>query len=249
MGKNPKGLRINQFRNALFYPGKPPMPKNNKKPASKKPNSHTSLGEGVHVQLRDAIRQGRFKPAQRIRETEVADWLKVSRTPVREAFRRLQADGLLVLTPWRGAQIAELNREQVVELYAMRKVLEGAAAGFAARYATDAEIDLLFDLLAEDEDAQGNPQLQAHLNRLFHEALHIAAHNRYLLKASNALADSLALLRSTTYEVPGRPETARQEHLLIATAIRQGKSEKGEQLAGGHIEKAMQARLALLFDE
>lgn len=100
------------------------MPKIKKKPALNKPIPDTSLGEGVHVQLRDAIRRGRYKPAERIREAEVADWLKVSRTPVREAFRRLQADGLLVLTPWRGAQVAELNREQVVELYAMRKALK-----------------------------------------------------------------------------------------------------------------------------
>lgn len=230
-------------------PPEPSMPKNKEKPAENKLNSETSLGEGVHSQLKDAIREGRYNPGERIRETEVADWLNVSRTPVREAFRRLQSDGLIVLTPWRGAQVAELNRDQVIELYAMRKVLEGTAAGFAALHATDAEIDLLIELLRQDEAAKGNPTVRANLNRLFHETLYSAAQNRYLLKASNALADSLALLRSTTYEVPGRPETARQEHLLIVNAIKDGNSDKADLLARGHIEKATQARLALLFGE
>jgi len=225
------------------------MPKNTEKPAENKLNFETSLGEGVHSQLKEAIREGRYSPGERIREAEVADWLNVSRTPVREAFRRLQSDGLIVLTPWRGAQVAELDRNQVVELYAMRRVLEGAAAGFAAQHATDAEIDFLIELLRQDEVAKGNPTARANLNRLFHETLYTAARNSYLLKASNALADSLALLRSTTYEVPGRPDTARQEHLLIVNAIKEGNSDKADLLARGHIEKATQARLALLFGE
>jgi len=209
--------------------------------------AETSLGEHVHAWLRDAIRDGRYQPGERIREAEVAQHLDVSRTPVREAFRRLQADGLLVLTPWRGAEVAELDRNQVVELYAMRRVLEGTAAGLAAENATDAEVVRLFDLLGRDQAAGGNPGRRSGINREFHQALYGAAHNRYLLKALNALADSLALLKSTTYEVPGRAETALAEHRSIAEAIRDRNPETAERVTRAHIESAERARIRLLF--
>ena len=206
-----------------------------------------SLGEFVLGRLRGAIREGRYQPGQRIREAEVAAWLGVSRTPVREAFRRLQADGLLVLTPWRGAAVAELGRNQVVELYAMRRVLEGTAAGLAARHASDAEIEVLYELLKRDETAGADPGRLAKINRLFHQAIYAAAHNRYLLQALNALADSLALLRSTTYEVPGRAGRARLEHVEIADAIKIGDAEAAERAARAHIAAAEKARIELLF--
>ena len=212
-------------------------------------NQGTSLGEFVLERLRGAIRDRRYQPGQRIREAEVAQWLGVSRTPVREAFRRLQADGLLVLTPWRGAQVAELGRQQVVELYAMRRALEGTAAGLAAEHASAAEVDLLFDLIERDQAARGEPDRLAKINRLFHEAVYGAAHNRYLLEALNALDDSLALLKSTTYEVPGRAEAARQEHIVIAEAIRRRDAGGAEQAARAHISTAEEARLKLLFGD
>lgn len=206
-----------------------------------------SLGEFVLGRLRSAIGEGRYQPGQRIRESEVAAWLGVSRTPVREAFRRLQADGLLVLTPWRGAAVVEFGRDQVVELYAMRRVLEGAAAGLAAGHAGDSEIQLLSELLKMDEAAGPDPGRLAEINRLFHQAIYAAAHNRYLLQALNGLADSLALLRSTTYEVPGRAGRARLEHVEIADAIRIGDSDAAERAARAHIAAAEKARIELLF--
>lgn len=208
-----------------------------------------SRGEFVLGRLRGAIQDRRYSPGERIRESEVAGWLGVSRTPVREAFRRLQADGLLVLTPWRGAVVAELDRQQVVELYAMRQVLEGTAAGLAAEHATAAEIDVLFELLDHDAEAGPDPVRLAEISRRFHAAIYAAAHNRYLLKALNALADSLALLRSTTYEVPGRAAAARCEHRQIADAIKGRDRDAAERVARAHIATAETARLKLLFGD
>lgn len=218
------------------------------KPSADK-SGDTSLGEFVHGWLRDAIRDGRYQPGGRIREAEVAVRLGVSRTPVREAFRRLQADGLLVLTPWRGAEVAQLDRGQVVELYAMRRVLEGTAAGLAAEHATHAEIDRLFELLKQDKAAAGDSTRRAEINREFHQVLYAAAHNHYLLKTLNALADSLALLKSTTYKVPGRADTALSEHVLIAEAIRKHDAGDAERTAREHIESAEQSRIKLLFGD
>ncbi len=219
-----------------------------KSPALTK-NADTSLREFVQVWLRDAIRKGHYPPGSRIREAEVAVRLNVSRTPVREAFGRLQADDLLILTPWRGAQVAELDRNQVVELYAMRRALEGTAAALAAQHASKAEIDLLFELLEQDKGGKGDALRHADMNRRFHQALYGAAHNRYLLKALNALGDSLSLLKPTTYELSGRAATAWTQHVSIATAIKKHDPDAADQAARAHIESAEQARIKLLFGE
>lgn len=222
------------------------MPKSTGKPALRHAID-TSLGEFVLGELKDAVRRGRYQPGQRIREAEVAAWLGVSRTPVREAFRRLQSDGLIRLAPWRGAVVAELDRGQVIELYAMRRALEGTAAALAARHATEAEIAVFFELLRRDATPGLGVKQRTRINRLFHQALYRAAHNRYLLQALNALADSLALLKSTTYEMPGRPDAARLEHMEIAEAIRDRDPEAAEQATRSHIETGERARLELLF--
>lgn len=210
-------------------------------------DSNLSRGELVHGRLRDAIRAGRFAPGDRVREAEVASWLGVSRTPVREAFRRLQADGLLVFEPWRGVIVAQLDQQQLIELYAMRRVLEGTAAGLAARHAADSQIATLRDLMDQAEGAEGADE-RAELNRHFHQNIYAAAHNRYLLQALNALRDSMALLPSTTYALEGRHAAAQAEHRRIVDAIAARDAAAAEDAAREHISEAERARLKVILN-
>jgi DNA-binding GntR family transcriptional regulator len=159
----------------------------------------------------------------------VADWLSVSRTPVREALRRLEAEGLLTFVPWRGVVVAEL---QVTELYAMRTILEGAAARLAAQHVGEAEIDLMEGLLARAKAASGDAEALAAINRQFHQAIYAGAHNRYLMQSLETLRNSLALLRGTTFSMPGRAKAAQREHAAILAAIKQG-ARCGSRGAGG----------------
>lgn len=204
-------------------------------------------GAQVYHALVERIRNGEFKRGVRIREEEVAAMLDVSRTPVREAFARLQARGLLEASAG-GLSIAQLNRPQVIELYAMRAKLEAAAAGFAAENASATEI---FGLqhMAElfEAESSGEAATLARANRLFHEAIYEAAHNRYLLKMLEDLNDSLALLPETTFALPGRAPEARDEHRAIVEAIVARQPAKAEAAASEHILKALSARLKLLF--
>lgn len=209
---------------------------------------HLSRGEYVHQKLLGAIRSGRYSAGERVREAEVADWLSVSRTPVREAFRRLQSDGLLVFTPWRGVIVAELDQQQVIELYAMRRVLEGTAARLAAQHAADSEIANLEEIHARAAAAHDDPDTLADLNQHFHHAIYSAAHNRYLLKALSSLRDALALLRPTTYTLLNRPDEAQAEHARVLEAIRARDAETAEQVAHAHLAQAERARLKLMFD-
>ena len=104
-------------------------------------------------------------------------------------------------------------------------------------------------MLELDKNGKGNTLRHVDLNRQFHQALYGAAHNRYLLKALNALGDSLSLLKSTTYEIHGRAGRAWNQHLTIANAIKKHDPDAAEKAARAHIESAEQARIKLLFGE
>lgn len=224
-----------------------PGPKQSKPEASLlAPDGRQSRAGHVLDTLRQSIRDGHYKPGQRMRETEVANELGVSRTPVREAFRQLQADGLLTMEPWRGVVVAEMDEQQIIELYAMRRVLEGAAAGLAARHAAESQIAALEDVL-DASAAETDPDTLAALNRQFHQGIYTAAHNRYLLKALHALSDSMALLPSTTYALSDRPATALAEHREILDAVRKRDFEAAERTAREHITQAERARLKVVF--
>lgn len=208
-----------------------------------------SRADRVLSQIREGIRSGRYKPGERVRETEVADWLGVSRTPVREAMRRLESEGLVVFESWRGVVVANLDRQQISELYAMREVLEGAAARLAARHIDEAELDLLGVLLERADAAADDPEMLAEINRQFHETIQGAAHNRYLTQNLEQLRNALALLRGTTFAVPGRAITAAKEHRSIVKAICVRDADAAEHAARAHIAAAQKARLRLMLDE
>jgi len=208
-----------------------------------------SRGEIAYIRLKESIQAGELKPGQRIREVEMAARLNMSRTPVREALRRLESNGLLTFAPYRGMVIAELDHQAVMELYQMREVLEGTAAALAARHASEAEVAILRDIMASDPGDDADPRRHAQHNRQFHGALYRAAHNRYLLKTLNVLRDAMALLGMTTLSLTGRSDTAREEHDAIVHAIQAHDPVAAEKAARAHIRSAQLARIRLMFGD
>ena len=209
-------------------------------------NKDRSRAEFVHAVLGGAILAGKFGGGERVREEEVAQLLGVSRTPVREALRRLQSQGLLEPRAGRGLCVVALGRQQILELYEMREVLEGAAARLAARHASGSEIGLLEELLDACSAAEDDPDRLARVNRLLHHAIYDASHNRYLLSALQGVYDSMALLGATTFTVPGRSKTANHEHRAVVRAIAKRAPEVAEAAARSHIERAKETRLKML---
>jgi DNA-binding GntR family transcriptional regulator len=206
-------------------------------------------GELVYRQIRDAIQAGELTPGTRVREVDLAQWLGTSRTPVREALGRLQNDGLVANDLQRGMIVTELDHQMVDELYLMREVLEGTAAGLAAKYATDTEIALLRRLAERDRAHDGSPAEHSSNNKFFHDKLYLSAHNRYLLKTVSTLRESMALLGHTTLALPGRSSTAIDEHEAIIAAIERRDSAAAEAAARAHIRVAYRARMQVLFDK
>jgi DNA-binding GntR family transcriptional regulator len=182
-------------------------------------------------------------------EIEVADWLNVSRTPVRDAIRRLEAEGMLAHEPRNGLVVAKLDRQAVMELYVMREVLEGTAARLCARHASDMEVHELDELVKRERDLQNDYQGLARHNRLFHEAVHRGAHNRYLEKSLLAVTDSMGLLGRSQMLMPHRARTALAEHAELSKAIRERNPEAAEQAARRHVLAAQRERLKLLFPD
>ena len=202
-----------------------------------------SRADFVYESLRDGIWEGRFAHGEHLREEEIGRALGVSRTPVREALQRLQQRGLLTVGMGRGVAVAQLTKSQVLELYAMREILEGSAARFAAQHAHSTEIDLLYRLQADLANA-GNedPIVLIKLNRRFHQTICEAAHNQYLLQTLDTLNDSLALLHSSTFRIPTRRAETDEEHRSIVVAIEQRDPEAAEAKARNHIRQAQRTR-------
>ena len=166
----------------------------NRSPARAAPRAATTPTTRSSARSRAAA----SSPGTRLREVELSEWVGASRTPIREALGRLEGEGLIARDPSRGMIVAELDHGLVAELYVMREVLEGTAAGLAARHASDAEIDALRTLAQRDREMGDDPARLARINRLFHEAMFRCAHNRFLMRSVNSLRQSMVLLGRTT---------------------------------------------------
>lgn len=201
-----------------------------------------SQSHAAYQALKKKILTGFFTGSERLREIEVAKLLEMGRTPVREALKRLEDEGLLTHESRRGLVVTTLDQQAVTELYAMREVLEAAAAAFAARHATDAEIANMASIL--QEQAAGADPVE--LNQQFHQAIYGAAHNRHLIRSLQALTDSTYLLGRSTLASKSRAEIAGQEHADLLEAIRSRDEQRASNMARDHIRNALLERLKML---
>ena len=199
-------------------------------------------GLGVYDRLLAEIRQGILQPGMRLRETEIAERLGISRTPVREAIRALEADGLVTHQPRQGATLRRLRYAEIVELYEMRAVLEGTAARLAARAAMPVEIDQIAALNAELA-AAATPEVAYVLNQRFHRILAEAARNRFLIRAMSTLQKTLLILGRTTLADDERVAGAVREHEAVIAALRSGDGNAAELAMRAHVEAALAERI------
>ena len=205
-----------------------------------------SQGEVAYEQLHAAIKAGVFKPGDRLRESDVAGKLSLSRTPVREALRKLESDGIIQHRPRIGAVIRTLTHPEVVELYEMRVVLESTAAQMAAKHASGAEIDTLLDLNAAINSSRNDGQAAAAINQDFHRCIYMATRNRFLLESARALNNALILLGPTTMADEARIDTVFEQHELIIAAIRSGDAQKAGEAAEAHLQTSLRHRLKVM---
>ncbi|MEO0356745.1 MAG: GntR family transcriptional regulator [Pseudomonadota bacterium] len=196
-----------------------------------------------YQQIFDAIELGDLKPGDRLRETDLADRFAVSRTPIREAIRKLESEGIVVHAPRVGAVVRQLGQQEIVELYEMRIVLETTAARLAAKHASAAEIRSLEQLNASMTDAADTPALVAALNRKFHSCILQAARNQFLADSYRSLSHALILLGRTTLETDERVATVVAQHHDIILALSAGDGAAAANMMQSHMETSLDHRL------
>ena len=201
------------------------------------------MQKDAYTLILEAIDAGVYKPGDRLVESELADRLGVSRTPVREALQRLETQAMLT-RDGRSLIVATLDHNQLAELYAVRSELEGLAARLAARHATPEEVRVLQSMVAEDRALLGgDPRALSRANKRFHKQIHLASHNRFLVQQLDLVHRSMALMANTSFAAEGRDEVALAEHDQIVSAIAAGDGEAADQALRTHISRAFETRL------
>ena len=209
-------------------------------------DSYQPLREVVCETLRDAIRKGILKPGERLMEIQLAEELGVSRTPVREAIRKLELEGYVIMMPRRGTYVANLSIRDVNEVFEIRTSLDSLASGLAAERITDEELERLQRLLVligeyiETNDMEKIVETDTE----FHDLLYQASRNTRLVGIIFNLREQLTRFRTTSMGFPGRLAAPLEEHRRIVEAIAQGDVKEAQAAAEYHMEKSEQTLLA-----
>jgi len=202
-----------------------------------------TTAEAVYRALRHGIVHGDLAPGERLRSDALANELRVSRTPVREALRKLEAEGLVAHSGSR-LIVRTLSEQDLTELFYVREALEGMAARLAAENATPAEIAEIRDLLDDMESARQRGDLGGlrSLTGEFHHSICRASHNNRLLESLTALLDSVRKMPTSTLFGEGRAAQALQEYRDLLGAIAARDSERAELLARMHRRRTLELR-------
>ena len=209
-------------------------------------DSYQPLREVVCESLRKAIREGVLEPGERLMEIQLADQLGVSRTPVREAIRKLELEGYVIMMPRRGTYVANLSIRDVNEVFEIRTSLDSLASGLAAERITDEELERLQRLLVligeyiETNDMEKIVETDTE----FHDLLYQASRNTRLVGIIFNLREQLTRFRTTSMGFPGRLAATLEEHRRIVEAIAQGDVKEAQAAAEYHMEKSEQTLLA-----
>lgn len=212
-----------------------------------------TLAERVFHQLQDAIVRGEISPGTKITEPGLSRTYGISRGPLREAMRRLEAHRLIERIPHVGARVVRLSMQELLELFDVREALESTAARQAAERMTASQVTGLRDVLAvhegQDDLKRGEAYYQREGDLDFHYRIVLGSHNRMLM---NLLCNDLyylVRLYRTQFSASGkRPQRAFVEHHRIVDAIEAGDAELAELLMRRHV-RASRANVADRYAE
>ncbi|MDD4170948.1 MAG: GntR family transcriptional regulator [Syntrophomonas sp.] len=203
-------------------------------------DSYKPLRELVLDAIRSAIINGTLQPRERLMEIQMAEELGVSRTPIREALRKLELEGFIVMVPRKGAYVSDLSFKDIADVFEIRAALEGLAAGLAAERITDDELETMERLLVGKQEAitAGDIDKLVEVDTSFHELLYRASRNVRLATIISNLREQIQRFRLTSLSFPGRNKESLLEHKQIVEAIQARDTQLARQLAQEHIENA-----------
>lgn len=203
-------------------------------------DEYKPLRDVVFENLRGAIVEGKLKPGQRLMEVQLAEQLGVSRTPVREAIRKLELEGLVVMLPRKGAYVANMSLKDLMDVLEIRASLEGLAASLAAERITDEDIKKLESIVEEFNYSINESDVEALLRQdvEFHECIFKSTNNKKLHQLINSLWEQVYRFRVTYISDYDSTVNIVEEHKMILDAIKRRDSKLAKQYAMQHIQTA-----------
>ena len=214
-------------------------------------DSYQPLREVVFETLRDAIRKGILKPGERLMEIHLAEQLGVSRTPVREAIRKLELEGYVIMMPRRGTYVSNLSIKDINEVFEIRTSLDSLASGLAAERITDEELEHLQRLLVVIGEAikEKNMEKIVEADTKFHDILYQASRNNRLVGIIYNLREQLTSFRAKSMAYPGRLGETLEEHRRIVDTIAQGDAVAAQKASEYHMERSEHTLLLSMEDK
>lgn len=196
------------------------------------------LREIVFETLREAILQGDMEPGTRLMEVQLAEKLGVSRTPVREAIRQLELEGLVVMVPRKGAYVAGLSTKDCMEVLEIRAALEGLAAQLAAQRVSHHEIKQLSEISERFYEYARKKDIQGLIDEdvTFHDVIYAASKNDRLLQLISGLREKVQRFRVAYISQFDKVSDLVKEHQEILESISQRDGERARDLSERHIK-------------
>lgn len=215
------------------------------------PLVNSTKAESAYQRLRNSILSGKLAPNAKITISHVARQFGVSNIPVREAIKRLEAEGLVEITPHTGVRVAAFDAQLLRELYPLRILLEGYAARLAAEMRTTDDIDRFQGHIAAMDRAirSANMAQMDRLNYDFHIAVYKASGNRNLVRYIEDMWQKTALARIVFRFYPSRAESSNREHKAIVDAIKKKDGNLAEKLIAQQNQRTMNILLNHLKQE
>ena len=209
-----------------------------------------SLEEMVYSRLEEEILTGELACGTALGEIALAKRLGVSRTPIRGALHRLAEEGLVEISPNRGATVIGINADDLISIYKIRERLEGLASSLAAKRITPEEISRLAEAvdLAEFYISRNDTEHIKELDTVFHSIIYRASGSRFLARTLSELHRKIKSYRKRSLAVPGRLGKSESEHREILEAIKAGDADMADKLTSRHVQRALDNMLSALKD-
>ena len=199
-----------------------------------------SLRGRVFHKIREDILSGKYKEHEELKEVAIGEEMGVSRTPVREAFRQLELEGLIQIIPNKGAYVTGITVEDVKDIYMIRSLLEGLCARWATEHITEEQLEEMEEniYIAEFHAAKGHLEQIAELDNRFHDIMYEACNSKMLEHLLKDFHQYVLRVHKKTLANANRGEASNHEHRLIMEAIKAKDAEKAEELANRHMINA-----------
>lgn len=207
-----------------------------------KMSDNRSLSGKVFTKIKNDILEGRYQVGHELREVTLGEEMGVSRTPVREALRQLELEGLVEIIPNKGAYVKGISEKDIWDIYQIRARLEGLCAGMAAESITQEQIDRMDEIILLTHFYEGKEDYEhlVSMDSQFHEVLYEACNSKMLQHLLSDYHQYVQRIRRRSLQRQQRAKQSTQEHEAILQAIKDKDEQRADKLATEHILNVIQ---------